>query len=124
MPSRRATPLAPAFNGTVYPFPSLAMHFRAVKPVSHIDQKGYHFIGVRSLGVSQYELAQEPSPLSLPSALVRTFQHFKVGLKHLYYSIIDPLFLAAKMVVGHIYIIVAVDVVGGGLPFDTSSMSA
>jgi hypothetical protein len=55
---------------------------------------------------------------------VRTFQYFKVGLKHLYYPIIDPLFLTAKMVAGHIYI-VAVAVVGGGLfCFDTSSMPA
>jgi hypothetical protein len=56
---------------------------------------------------------------------VRTFQYFKVGLKHLYYPITDSLFLTAKIVVGHIYIIVAVAVVGGGLfGFDTSSMSA
>jgi hypothetical protein len=57
MPSSRATSLVPAFNGTVYPFLSLARCFHKVKPVSHIDRIGYHFIGVRLLGVSQYEVA-------------------------------------------------------------------
>jgi hypothetical protein len=57
MPSSRATSLVPAFNGTVYPFLSLARYLHEVKPVSHIDRIGYHFIGVRLLGVSQYEVA-------------------------------------------------------------------
>jgi hypothetical protein len=63
MPSSRATPLVPTFNGADYFFLSLARYFRAIKPVSHIDQIGYHFVGVTSLGLSQYEVASVVIPI-------------------------------------------------------------
>jgi hypothetical protein len=69
MPSSRATPLVPAFNGTVYPFLSLARYFHAVKPVSHIDQIGYHFIGVRSLGYLSTKLHKSLLPFLCPTPL-------------------------------------------------------